>query len=178
MKLENRSGHALQTAPQGRLSGYAAVFNAPSHDLGGFREIIKPGAFAKSLKDAPNVRALYDHDTRQVLGTTRADTLQLREDANGLRFELQLPETSYAKDLSALVARGDVAGCSFAFRVRPGGEAWEQRNGETVRILSDVELAEITVTANPAYPDTEVALRSMPTMRLSTQRLWLETLTA
>lgn len=177
MKLETRSGQ-LQTASQGRLSGYAAVYNAPSHDLGGFREIIKPGAFAKSLKDAPNVRALFDHDSRLVLATTRADTLQLREDAKGLSFELMLPATSYAKDLAALVDRGDVAGCSFAFRVRPGGEAWEQRSGDTFRILSDIELAEITITANPAYPDTEVALRSMPTMRLSTQRLWLETLTA
>lgn len=177
MKLETRSGQ-LQAASQGRLRGYAAVFNAPSLDLGGFREIIKPGAFARSLKDAPNVRALYDHDTRQVLGTTRADTLQLREDAKGLSFELMLPDTSYARDLSALVDRGDVAGCSFAFRVRPGGESWEQRSGETVRVLSDIELAEITITANPAYPDTEVALRSMSTARLSLNRLWMQTIWA
>jgi phage head maturation protease len=56
MTLEIRSGQSLQTS-NGKLVGYAAVFNKPSHDLGGFREIIKPGAFKRTLADSAHVTA-------------------------------------------------------------------------------------------------------------------------
>lgn len=177
MNLEIRSGQSLQ-ASQGRLVGYAAVFNAPSLDLGGFREIVRPGAFKRSLADSSQVRALYNHNADQVLGRVGSKTLRLQEDDKGLRFELDLPPTSYAKDLAALVERGDVSGCSFAFRVLDGGESWSTRNGETIRELSSVELSEITITASPAYPDTTVAKRSMPHQQcfVDLNSLWLETL--
>jgi hypothetical protein len=42
--------------------GYAAVFNKPSHDLGGFREVIKPGAFKRTLADSAHVVALNNHN--------------------------------------------------------------------------------------------------------------------
>lgn len=176
MTLEIRSGNNLQ-ASQGKLVGYAAVFNKPSHDLGGFREVILPGAFKRTLATSEAVRALNNHNADQVLGRVGAGTLRLSEDDIGLRFELDLPPTSYAKDLAVLVERGDVAGCSFAFRVRPGGETWEQRDGQDVRILSALDLDEITITANPAYPDTQVAKRNKPAERSfwESTALWLET---
>lgn len=176
METEIRSGTGLQAA-QGKLVGYAAVFNAPSHDLGGFREIIKPGAFKRTLADSAHVRALNNHDGNQVLGRVGSGTLRLEEDNTGLRFELDLPPTSYARDLSALVERGDVAGCSFAFRVRPGGEQWEESNGQSIRVLTALDLDEITITANPAYPDTSVAKRNRPITQgfVDLNQMWLET---
>lgn len=159
--LEQRCGSELRSAGIGKLAGYAAVFNSPSRDLGGFVELVRPGAFRRSLLTADHVRALYDHDSKQVLGRVGAKTLRLAENTRGLYFELDLPQTSYARDLSALVERGDVAGCSFAFSVDGTGQRWE-RSGETVmRELIEVELAEITITANPAYTDTTVAKRSL-----------------
>ena len=176
MELEIRSGSSLQTS-QGKLAGYCAVFNKPSHDLGGFREIIKPGAFKRTLADSAHVVALNNHNADQVLGRVGSGTLRLEEDDTGLRFELDLPDTSYARDLSALVQRGDVAGCSFAFSVRPGGELWEESNGQSIRTLSALDLGEITITAQPAYPDTSVAKRNRPTTQgfVDLNRKWLET---
>lgn len=158
--IEIRTGLSLRAAANGRLVGLAAVFDKPSQDLGGFVEVIKPGAFRHALQNAEHIRALYNHNDDQILGRVGAGTLRLHETREGLAFELDLPPTTYAKDLAALVERGDVTGCSFAFRVRDGGEKWTV--GEpTLRELSDLDMTEITITANPAYRDTSVALRSL-----------------
>jgi HK97 family phage prohead protease len=178
--LEIRSNGTL-TGKGKTLSGYAAVFNSEAN-LGDFQELIRPGAFAKSLATGSNIRALYHHQGDALLGTTRGGTLKLKEDAYGLAFELSLPDTSHGRDLSILVDRGDVAGCSFGFRVAPGGDRWEQRGKQMVRELLTVELVEITLTADPAYQDTTVAMRSKPVQQgfvdldnLINNNLWIST---
>lgn len=172
--LEVRSTGELRSDGK-KLHGYAAIFNSET-DLGGFVEVIRNGAFRKSLESGSNIRALYHHEGNALLGTTRSKTLKLREDPHGLAFELDLPNTTHGRDLAILVERGDVAGCSFGFRVRDGGDRWEQRGAQLVRELLDVELSEVTLTADPAYADTSVALRSRKAIiNNDTRRLWLET---
>ena len=158
--LEIRSNGTL-SAKGKTLSGYAAVFHSEAN-LGDFKEVIRPGAFAKSLATGSNIRALVHHNGEALLGTTKGGTLELREDAKGLAFKLALPDTSHGRDLAILVDRGDISGCSFGFRVAPGGDRWEQRNGQMVRELLEVDLIEVTLTADPAYQDTSVAMRSRP----------------
>lgn len=173
--LEIRSSGTL-TARGKTLAGYAAVFNSEAN-LGTFSEVIRPGAFAKSLAAGSSVRALYHHDSQALLGTTRGNTLKLKEDAHGLAFELALPDTSHGRDLAILVDRGDVQGCSFGFRVPDGGDRWEQRGSVMVRELLEVELHEVTLTADPAYADTTVAMRSRPAeyrQRPDCNMLWIE----
>lgn len=159
------------------IHGYASVFNAPA-DLGEFYEIVRPGAFRNSLQSGHNIRALYDHDSSALLGTTRAGTLSLKEDHTGLAFSIEIPNTSYGKDILALVKRGDIAGCSFGFRVKD--DNW-QAGDKFTRELLDVELHEITLTANPAYPQTSAALRSLDAMVKNSgddrlRALWMNTL--
>lgn len=168
-------GHGTLQGKGKRLQGYAAVFNTEA-DLQGFVEVIRPGAFTKSLAAGVNIRALYHHQSGALLGTTQGGTLELREDAKGLAFSLDLPDTSHGRDLAVLVERGDVAGCSFGFKVRERGDRWENRSGKLVRELLDVDLREITLTADPAYQDTTLAMRSRPghTPR-GAYALWLET---
>jgi len=178
MSMERRNCTELRMESPGKLVGYAAVFNAPSHDLGGFTERVKPGAFARSLKSPDSIRALYDHDGKDVLGRVGAGTLRLAEDQRGLRFEIDLPPTTVGKDLGVLVERGDVAGASFAFRVPENGDEWRSTDNGVERYLHDVDLHEITVTANPAYPDTTVAKRRLNRKpRLLIAMKWLESVT-
>lgn len=173
--LEIRSNGTL-SANGKTLSGYAAVFNSEAV-LGDFTEVIRHGAFAKSLATGSNIRALYHHQGDALLGTTRGGTLKLMEDSHGLAFTLALPDTSHGRDLAVLVDRGDIQGCSFGFRVAPGGDRWEQRAGQMVRELLNVDLMEITLTADPAYQDTSVAMRSKPRDSYVNhyEILWLET---
>lgn len=159
--FEIRSGGDLRAISTNKLAGYAAVYNSPSQDLGGFVEVIKPGAFTCSLTKPDQIRALYEHDQQRMLGRVGSGTLTLQENSKGLFFELTLPDTSYARDLGVLVERGDINGCSFGFQVPAGGDHWEMRNGQLMRDLLNVDLREITITGNPAYLDTTVAARSM-----------------
>lgn len=158
--MERRIGIELRAAGN-KVEGYAAVFDKFSEDLGGFIEKIERGAFTRSLARKKDVLALYDHDPRNLLGRTSSGTLRLSEDTRGLHFSLDMPNTSLGRDVLELVSRGDVRGASFAFRTAKGGDRWVQEGGKPLRILSDIELFDVTITSQPAYPDTSVVKRSM-----------------
>ena len=139
------------------ITGYAAVFNELSENLGGFYERIQPGAFAQTLPSA-DVRALWNHDPNFPLGRTKAGTLQLSEDETGLAFEIDPPDTSYARDLMVSMRRGDVDQMSFGFiTVR---DKWEQIGEQVIRTLLEVELFDVSPVTYPAYPTTSAAVRS------------------
>ncbi|OHW61388.1 caudovirus prohead protease [Andreesenia angusta] len=153
------------------LTGYAAKFNeesVPLRDWWGdsFVEVISPGAFRTSLENN-TVKALFNHNTDFVLGSTRSGTLKLEEDGIGLRFELDLPNTQVANDLYEGVKRGDIDGVSFGFKVKDDkwaetklGDGWK-----TIRTLREIELIEISPTPFPAYEQTEVDCRSLEAMK-------------
>lgn len=152
--MERRAAASLEQ--KGRtLFGYAARFGDRTA-IGGFSEVIQPGAFRRTLAApaAASIRALYEHGDAALLGRVGAGTLRLSEDDVGLAFELDLPDTTLGRDLAELVKRGDVDGCSFGFL--PVKEEWQ---GE-LRSLQDVDLFEITLTSNPAYPSTTVSVRN------------------
>src|SRR3546814_18573527 len=148
-QLEIRSSGAVR-ATAGRLEGYAAVFNAEAA-LPGFHEVIRAGAFAKSLQAGQNVRALYHHRDAELLASTRSGTLTLKEDHHGLAFSLSIPDTSYGRDLAVLVERGDVAGCRFGFRVNDGVARGEARHaGKWPRELLNDHVRHIHVKRHTA----------------------------
>lgn len=159
-ELEFRSGEVRASSP-GRLSGYVARYGSETR-IGDFFERVMPGAFRESLADGRNIVALADHDRRALLGSTASGTLELREDDHGLAFDLRLPNTSVGRDMAALVEARIVSGCSFGFQVPAGGDTWLDRgDGSMLRELRNVSLHEVTVTPQPAYPDTALALRSL-----------------
>jgi HK97 family phage prohead protease len=138
------------------LVGYAAVFDQWSEDLGGFREIIRSGAFTKTLRDGADVRALFNHDPNFVLGRTTSGTLRLNEDVKGLRIEADLPDTQTVRDLIiAPLERGDIDQMSFGFRTVK--DTWS--NDFSERELHEVMLFDVSAVTFPAYPQTEVGVR-------------------
>ncbi len=135
-----------------RLTGYAARFGEWSEPLP-FREIIKRGAFRRSLDSRNDIKLLWNHDSSKVLGSTRAKTLKLEEREEGLWVEALLPDTSYGRDAKVSIQRGDVTGFSFGFSVPAGGDSWNAEGTE--RTLKSVRLIEVsTGVAFPAYPST------------------------
>lgn len=147
-----------------RLEGHAAVFDTLSEDLGGFREIISPGAFEAALERS-DVRALWNHDPNYVLGRVKSGTLDVAEDERGLAVTIYPPETSYADDLYAVMERGDVDQMSFAFTV--AREKWlKDDDGNAIRQIDEVaELWDVSPVTYPAYQATTVSARALDAAR-------------
>lgn len=173
MEREQRS-IAPEFRIQGRrLTGYAALFGTEAR-IKDFTEVIQPGAFRRSLSSERDVLGLVDHDPHRLLARTSAGTLRLAEDDRGLRFDLDLPQTTYGSDVLALVESRNVGGMSFAFSVDEKGQRWD---GDR-RTLTDVDLLEVSVVAaHPAYQGTSVQARSRgtPRPRWSRAARYLET---
>lgn len=136
-------------------------YNSPSFDLGGFTEIIAPSAFANALEPNADVLCLRDHDVSILLGRTKSKTLTLTNSDEGLRFTCKLPKTTQATDLAESVDRGDLDANSFGFSTID--DKWmADAAGNVVRTLLSVELFEISPCSFPAYPASQVSVRSCP----------------
>ena len=142
-----------------KIVGYAAKFNSLSHDLGGFREKIEPGAFSRALSEGQDVRALVDNDPGKIIGRSTSGTLRMLEDDHGLRVEIDPANTTAGRDIMESITRGDVTGMSFGFTVKD--DDWQIVDGENIRTLRDMDLFDVSVVTFPAYASTEVALRSL-----------------
>tara|TARA_R110002050_G_scaffold2385_2_gene13907 strand:+ start:526 stop:1143 length:618 start_codon:yes stop_codon:yes gene_type:complete len=154
--------------------GHASVYNTMSEDLGGFREIIAPGAFDDVLEN--DVRALINHDGNLILARTTSGTLKLSTDEKGLKYEFDMPETSYGKDLAISMKRGDVTQSSFAFTVE--NDNWETKDGMDVRTITKVKrLFDVSPVTYPAYPDADdlvIAQRGLSVYKEKQERLMEE----
>ena len=140
------------------ITGYAVVFNSLSEDLGGFKEKVDPGTFTKTIK-GNDIRALKNHNDDYVLGRNKSETLALTEDKHGLAVDIIPPDTQWAKDLMISIDRGDIDQMSFGFSTI--SDRWETKDGIEIRTLEEVRLFDVSPVTFPAYPDTEVALRSL-----------------
>ncbi len=144
------------------IRGVAAVYDKRSENLGGFREIIEPGAFKDA--DMTDVRGLFNHDANFILGRTISETLRLKETKSGLEYEIDTPDNPTIRDLVVdPIRRGDVSQSSFGFIVGPGNDSWDEDDeGVVVRTIHAFrEIFDVSPVVFPAYPDTSVGARSM-----------------
>lgn len=140
------------------IEGYFAVFNS-NYEIGpGMSESIAPGAFSNTLSG--DIRALINHDTTLVLGRTKANTLQLREDAHGLWGQITInPKDSDSMNLYARVNRGDVDQCSIGFDIL--SEETDFRDDGSVHwTIKEIKLYEVSPCTFPAYEETNISARA------------------
>lgn len=149
------------------IAGYAAKFDERTQIGDYFIEVFRPGAFTQTLKDYDQ-RALAHHDRGRVIGRRSAGTLRLTEDAKGLEFEIDLPDTTDGRDLEVSIERGDINAMSFAFRSVK--EEWDDTGDLPVRTVIEAELFEISPVSFPQYDGTELALRSLKNHRKTTAK--------
>ena len=138
-----------------KISGYGAVFDSPSVDMGWWEEMheeIDPKAFDGVMASNPDVRGLFNHDSNLVLGRTSAGTMRLSVDARGLAYEIDPPDTQFARDLMVSMRRKDITGSSFAFVVKRDQWTDNPDGSITRRILEFDQLLDVSPVTYPAYP--------------------------
>ena len=138
------------------VTGYAAVFEQLSQNLGWFREKIARGAFDNVLEN--DVVALFNHDINLVLARTISKTLTLEVDDRGLKYTFEAPDTTAGNDLIKLLERGDVQHSSFSFSIED--QRWEQDDelGEIRTVLKVKRLYDVSPVVMPAYKQTDVSI--------------------
>lgn len=173
----------VRQAPEGgepsrTITGYALLFSTPSAPLyedddEECREVIAPEAVSRALLDGCDIKMTLFHDRQLILARSRQGqgTLSYSVDEKGVAFSFEAPRTADGDKALELVRRGDISGCSFAFRTHyfdPGfvSRTVERRDGKarvtyTVRRILDIR--DFTLTPDPAYPDTscQAAARSL-----------------
>lgn len=141
------------------LVGYASVTDSPytvRDFLGEYSEVVRPGAFAKSIAEQDDVRLLLNHDGLP-LARTKSGTLRLAEDEVGLRVEADLePRSGLVNDVRIAMERGDLDEMSFAFQVTR--QEWSPDYSQ--RDITEVRLFDVSVVTYPANPATSAALRA------------------
>lgn len=124
------------------IEGYASLWWAK--DLGG--DVMARGAFADSLARRPagEVGMLWRHAAGAVVGVWD----ELREDARGLFVRGRVTAPAAA----ALVRSGAVDGLSIGYRTARA----RRGDGGRVRVLSGVDLREVSLVAFPMLPGARV----------------------
>lgn len=159
-----------------RIGGYASVTDAPytvTDWLGEYTEVIRAGAFARSLQHKDDVRLLLNH-AGLPLARTKSGTLTLTEVTDpkkdpqkngqtGLWTEAELdPRSGLVNDVKLAMQRGDLDEMSFAFQVVR--QEWSP--DFTQRDILEVKLFDVSVVTYPANPSTSVGLRGADVDRL------------
>lgn len=141
------------------IEGYFAVFNSNYDIAEGMSESIAPGAFTEALSG--DVRALVNHDTTLVLGRTKSNTLELKEDSHGLYGRVRInPKDSSALDLYERVKRGDVDGCSIGFDIAEEKTDFLDNGDIHWTIEKVMPLYEVSCCTFPAYQETNISARA------------------
>jgi uncharacterized protein len=144
-----------------RLVFYAATFNVETTITEGgrtFREVIRPAAFTDTLQRSQLVYACVEHRREESFAAVETGLL-LQQDQRGLFASCYLPDSPVGNRVLGDVQAGRLRGCSFAFRT--ARDRWtESPAALPLCELFAVELVDVAVTANPAYPATVLSVRA------------------
>ncbi len=133
------------------IEGYASLFGKT--DQGGDRVAV--GAYGVSLKALKaagrSVKMLWQHDPAQPIGVWD----EVREDAKGLWVKGRLlPDVARAQEAAALLSAGAIDGLSIGYRTKRA-----QKDDKGGRLLSELELWEVSLVTFPMLPDARVAAK-------------------
>lgn len=172
--LEVRSFNIeLREAEDSRhIEGYGSIYNTRSLDLGGFTEMIAPGAF-DGIIEKSDVKCYLEHDPKRgILARSKngKGSLVLELDEKGLKYSFDAPHTNLGDEVVEGLRRGDYSQSSFAFTVE--SESWtKEEDGNYLRTINKIGgLYDVSIVANPAYEGTDVALRSLDAYKETEQK--------
>ena len=149
------------------ITGYGSVFyrqgdpGTQYQPLEGFVERVRPGAFRGIISRGDDVWAAVNHNMEAILGRRGGGTLRLAEDDIGLRYWIEIPETTLGRDTRISIKRGDFTGSSIGFVPAKDGVEVTKEGDVTVRTITEVaRLRDVGPVHTPAFSGTTVSARS------------------
>lgn len=133
-------------------------YNSNSEGLPWIERLAR-GCFTKTLQESRDILGLYDHNNGNLLARTSNGSLRFNDTDAGLEFEIDLPDTQLGKDTYSMVRSGLLSGCSFGFTAIR--DEWSYEAGQETRVILEARLWEVSIVSLPAYPQTNVAARSL-----------------
>lgn len=164
MKMELRTSQTSLSSDGNSLT-VQGIVNVPgqlSEVLGTvkqFREKIAPGAFQRAIEKAKDIHFLAEHDSKQVLSSTRNGSLTLEETDEGLYMEATISPTTWGRNYYQLISDGLIKNLSFGFRALKN--SWTSLDNMAIRTVEELELYEISAVVNPAYIHSSISARSI-----------------
>ena len=158
LELKYAAGSAL-VSDGTQLEGHASLFGLV--DQGG--DVVVRGAYAASLKRlaarGDKVRMLWQHDPARPIGVWD----EIREDDKGLWVKGRLlPDVAQAREAAALIAAGAIDGLSIGYRTIAA-----ERDGKGRRLLTEVELWEVSLVTFPMLAEAKVGRKSDDRLELA-----------
>ena len=147
------------------IAGYTAVYDQETRigsAKAGFREVIRRGFFTRAINERHDVRALFNHNSDNILARSKNGTLKMREDSRGLFVEFEPADTQAGRDTVTSIRRGDVDGMSFAFTTKT--VRWTEDDEDPANDLRELleieQLYDVGPVVYPAYEQTTADLAS------------------
>lgn len=164
MELRFNSNATITTDENGDMvvEGYVNKTNQESRMLGSktkFVERISKGAWTNAITRAKEIHFLAEHDKDKILASTRNGSLELREDEEGLYMKATISPTSWGKDYYQLIKDGILQNMSFGFRSIK--DKWKNAGTHYERIVSELDLFEVSVVRDPAYSSSQISARGI-----------------
>lgn len=133
-------------------------YNSNSEGLPWIERLAR-GCFTKTLQESRDILGLYDHSAGNLLARTSNGSLRFNDTESGLEFDIDLPDTQLGRDTYEMCRSSLLSSCSFGFSAIR--EDWLYENNEEVRVILEAKLYEVSIVAQPAYPQTNVSARSL-----------------
>ena len=158
--LELKYASGAQLVSDGtQIEGYASLFGLT--DQGG--DIVRKGAYAASLKRlatrGDKVRMLWQHDPTKPIGVWD----EIREDGVGLWVKGRLlSEVTLAREAATLIDAGAIDGLSIGYRTIRA-----EKDGQGRRVLTEVELWEVSLVTFPMLPEAKLGAKSTDDMEFA-----------
>lgn len=134
-----------------KIEGYASLFGIC--DQGG--DVVEPGAYRASLvglqASRRRVKMLWQHEPREPIGVWD----DVSEDNHGLYVRGRLlTDVARAREAAALIEAGAIDGLSIGYRTVRAA-----KDSQGHRVLSEVELWEVSLVTFPMLPEARVDAR-------------------
>jgi HK97 family phage prohead protease len=153
------------------VEGYALVFNKKSADVGGYREIIVPGAIDQDILDSSDIFCYLNHNElfgvleRRRFGVGGLETII---DETGLFYRFKLGESPLCQELKYYLERKIITKSSFSFTVAEykwlddasGNPVYDNDGLQQMTITKFDKLYDLSPVYEPAYIDTSVTLHN------------------